>query len=94
MTELANSPSVAQKRPRIPQHQRLHRPAHLPPAGAGLGLDPAPRQRRADVRAAAVHHLDVRHLGVLRDLVRPLPAAFNSGIGFVPGWFVKLVALA
>ena len=32
---------------------------------------------------------------VLRDLVRrSFTAAFDGGLGFVPGWFVKLVALA
>jgi succinate dehydrogenase / fumarate reductase cytochrome b subunit len=60
-----------------------------------LGLHPAPHQRRHDVRAAALHHLDVRHLDLFRDFVRKFKAAFNIGM-LGPARLViwKLVALA
>jgi succinate dehydrogenase/fumarate reductase cytochrome b subunit len=61
--------------------------------GWGVGFDPAPGQRRHHVPAAALHHLDVRHLPVVRNSFARFKAAFKAALGFVPGWFIKLVAL-
>ena len=60
----------------------------LPPAG--MGVDPAPRQRRAAVPAAAVHHLDVRRQRLVRNQLWRL----HGRVHRPAGWFVKLVALA
>jgi succinate dehydrogenase / fumarate reductase cytochrome b subunit len=61
---------------------------------AGMGVHPAPHQRRHDVPADAFHHLDVRHLGFLRDLVSPASPPHSTRHWLCAGWFIKLVALA
>ena len=89
---MASTTTRQTPRPTVSQHPRHPRSSATAAAGR-LGVDPAPRQRRADVPAAAVRDLAVRRQPHLRDRTsasrQPSPPARLHA-----GWFVKLVALA
>jgi succinate dehydrogenase / fumarate reductase cytochrome b subunit len=89
MTELANPTQAA----RIPQHQRVHGPPRLPLPLAGWC--PSCTASAAMMFLLMPFIIWMFDTSVSSEIsFARFKAAFNSGLGFVPGWFMKLVALA
>jgi succinate dehydrogenase / fumarate reductase cytochrome b subunit len=83
-------------RPEFRNINALHGSHHLPTASSWLGVHPAPYQRHSMMFLLMPFIVWMFDSHPCRSEISydSFTSAFTAGLGFVPGWFVKLVALA